>query len=58
MPRRLTKVEAFLKGKKPDEKLAEEAAEMAVEGAEGIGHNDFKIDEIKTHIKRFVMNIR
>ena len=57
MPRRLTKVEEFLKGKKPDEKLAEEAAEMAVEGAEGIGHNDFKIDEIRTHIKRFVMSI-
>ncbi|HBP24441.1 MAG TPA: hypothetical protein DD632_03160 [Oribacterium sp.] len=58
MPRRLPKVEEFLKGKKPDEKVAEEAAELAVEGAAGIGHNEFKIDEIKTHIKRFVMNIK
>lgn len=54
VPVRLTKVEAYLKGRKPDAETAETAAEMAVEGAEGIGENAYKIDEIKAYVRRMV----
>lgn len=54
VPVRLTKVEAYLKGRKPDAETAETAAEMAVEGAQGIGENAYKIDEIKAYVRRMV----
>ena len=47
-------MEELLKGKAPSEELASEAAELAVKGAEGIGHNEYKIDEIKVFVKRLV----
>ena len=54
VPGRLSKVEAYLKGRKPDAETAETAAEMAVEGAQGIGENAYKIDEIKAYVRRMV----
>lgn len=54
VPVRLAAVEELLKGKAPSEELASEAAELAVKGAEGIGHNEYKIDEIKVFVKRLV----
>ncbi|MGN1388317.1 MAG: FAD-dependent oxidoreductase, partial [Bulleidia sp.] len=54
VPVRLAKVEAYLKGRKPDAETAETAAEMAVEGAQGIGENAYKIDEIKAYVRRMV----
>ena len=54
VPVRLSKVEAYLKGRKPDAETAETAAEMAVEGAQGIGENAYKIDEIKAYVRRMV----
>jgi NADPH-dependent glutamate synthase beta subunit-like oxidoreductase/CO/xanthine dehydrogenase FAD-binding subunit len=54
VPLRLEKVEAYLKGKTPSAEVAEKAAEMAVEGAQGIGENDYKIDEVKTYVRRMV----
>lgn len=54
VPIRLTAVEELLKGKEPSEALAEEAGNLATCGAEGIGHNEYKIDEIRTFVKRMV----
>ena len=54
VPVRLVKVEAYLKGRKPDAETAETAAEMAVEEAQGIGENAYKIDEIKAYVRRMV----
>ena len=54
VPLKLTAVEALLKGKAPSEALAKEAAELAVEGAEGIGHNDYKVQEVRAFVERMV----
>ena len=54
VPVRLNKVEDFLRGKKPTSELAVQAGEMAIEGAESMGHNDYKIDEIRTFVRRLV----
>ncbi len=42
-PWRLTAVEKFITGKQPTKETFTEAASMAMEGAAGFGHNDFKI---------------
>ena len=41
-PYRLAKVEAFLKGKSRDKSTADQAAEMAVEGAVALRHNAYR----------------
>ena len=51
------KMDSFLTGKKPDEKLAEEAAEMAVEGTQAMSHNAYKIQEVRALVKRMVMSL-
>ena len=50
-------MDGFLTGKKPDEKLAEEAAEMAVEGTQAMSHNAYKIQEVRALVKRMVMSL-
>lgn len=52
VPVRLFKVEEFLRGKVPTAEIAAEAGEMATEGTESMGHNDYKIDEIRTFVRR------
>lgn len=42
-PWRLTEAEAFLKGKKTSEAVFRQAAELAMKGAKGYGHNNFKL---------------
>lgn len=54
IPLRMTAVEELLIGKAPSEALAEEAGNLAIEGAESMGHNDYKINEVKTYVKRLV----
>jgi xanthine dehydrogenase YagS FAD-binding subunit len=42
-PWRLTEAETFLKGKNASEEVFREAAQIAVKGAKGYGHNNFKL---------------
>jgi xanthine dehydrogenase YagS FAD-binding subunit len=42
-PWRLTESETFLKGKNASEEVFREAAQIAVKGAKGYGHNNFKL---------------
>jgi CO/xanthine dehydrogenase FAD-binding subunit len=58
VPLKLKCVEDFLKGKTPSEKVAEEASELAVKGAAGIGHNDYKVQEIRTFVRRMVLSMK
>jgi CO/xanthine dehydrogenase FAD-binding subunit len=51
-------VEELLKGQKPSEKLAKAAAELAVKDAAGIGHNEYKVDEVKTFVSRLVASMK
>ncbi len=57
VPLKLRKVEDYLRGKTPTAKIAQTAGEMAIEGAEGIGHNEYKLDEISTYVRRFVESL-
>ncbi|MGN0159547.1 MAG: FAD-dependent oxidoreductase [Brotaphodocola sp.] len=57
VPLRIPAVEEFLKGKVPSEELAKEAGELATAGAESIGHNEYKIDEIKAFVSRLVASM-
>jgi xanthine dehydrogenase YagS FAD-binding subunit len=42
-PWRLTEAETFLKGKSASEAVFRQAAELAIQGAKGYGHNNFKL---------------
>jgi xanthine dehydrogenase YagS FAD-binding subunit len=42
-PWRLTEAESFLKGKRASEVVFRQAAELAMHGAKGFGHNNFKL---------------
>ena len=53
-PYRLTAVEAFIKGKARDKATADQAAEMAVEGAVPLRHNAYKIPLMKALVKRAI----
>jgi xanthine dehydrogenase YagS FAD-binding subunit len=53
-PYRLHSVEAFLKGKPRDKATADQAAEMAVEGAVPLHHNAYKIPLMKALVKRAI----
>jgi CO/xanthine dehydrogenase FAD-binding subunit/thioredoxin reductase len=57
IPLKLSAVERLLKGRTPSEALAKEAAALSVEGAAGIGHNDYKIQEVKTFVERMVLSM-
>ncbi len=57
VPLRLTTVEEFLKGETPSKKLAEKAAELATQGAQSMGNNEYKIDEIRAFIRKLVENM-
>ena len=50
-------VEAFLKGKKPSEEVAEAAAELAVKDAVAMSKNSYKIQEVKALIKKLVLSM-
>jgi xanthine dehydrogenase YagS FAD-binding subunit len=53
-PYRLHAVETFLKGKSRDKATADQAAEMAVEGAVPLRHNAYKIPLMKALVKRAI----
>jgi xanthine dehydrogenase YagS FAD-binding subunit len=53
-PYRLAKVEAFLKGKSRDKATADQAADIAVEGAVALRHNAYKIPLVKNLVKRAI----
>jgi len=53
-PFRLNAVEAFIKGKARDKATADQAADMAVEGAVPLQHNAYKIPLMKALVKRAI----
>jgi len=53
-PYRLNAVEAFLRGKPRDKATADQAAEMAVQGAVPLQHNAYKIPLMKALVKRAI----
>ena len=57
VPMERKKVEAFLAGRKPDEALAEAAAELAVEGTAALAHNSYKIQEVRALIKKMILDM-
>ena len=54
IPRRLQSVEAMVRGQSRSEQLAEQAGAMAVEGAEPLNYNHFKIPLMQNLVKRAV----
>ena len=50
-------IEAFLAGRKPDEALAEAAAELAVEGTAAMANNSYKIQEVRALIKKMILDM-
>ena len=57
VPMERKKVEAFLAGRKPDEALAEAAAELAVEGTAAMAKNSYKIQEVRALIKKMILDM-
>ena len=57
VPMERKKVEAFLAGRKPDEALAEAAAELAVEGTAAMANNSYKIQEVRALIKNMILDM-
>lgn len=57
VPMERKKVEAFLAGRKPDEELAEAAAELAVEGTAAMANNSYKIQEVRALVKKMVLDM-
>src|SRR5262245_45467134 len=53
-PYRLNAVEAFIKGKAREKATADQAAEMAVQGAVPLQHNAYKIPLMKALVKRAI----
>jgi CO/xanthine dehydrogenase FAD-binding subunit len=53
---RVVAAEKFLKGKTPSKEVAEQAAALAVEKAIPLAGNRYKVEIVKTLIKRFVMS--
>ncbi|WP_370947321.1 xanthine dehydrogenase family protein subunit M [Amycolatopsis sp. cg5] len=58
MPWRLPNVEAGLKGKPPTLEVFEAAAQSAVDGAEPLAHNGFKLTLLKSTIVRALAGLR
>lgn len=57
VPIKASEVEAYLKGKTPDEKTANEAAELAVKDAMPLEHNAYKVAEVKALLSRFIQSL-
>lgn len=57
VPMERKNVEAFLAGRKPDEALAEAAAELAVEGTAAMANNSYKIQEVRALIKKMILDM-
>ena len=57
VPMERKKVEAFLAGRKPDEALAEAAAELAVEWTAAMANNSYKIQEVRALIKKMILDM-
>lgn len=57
VPMERKKVEAFLAGRKPDEALAEAAAELAVEGTAAMANNSYKMQEVRALIKKMILDM-
>ena len=55
-PRRLSAVEALVRGRSPDEETAKLAGAAAVEGARPLNFNHFKIPLMENLVKRAVQN--
>jgi xanthine dehydrogenase YagS FAD-binding subunit len=53
-PFRLEAVEAFVRGKGRDEQTAEQAGELAVQGALPLRHNGYKVPLMKNLVKRAI----
>jgi xanthine dehydrogenase YagS FAD-binding subunit len=53
-PRRLTAVESFIIGKPRNEETADAAGKMAVEGAQTLRHNGYKVPLMRNLVKRAI----
>jgi xanthine dehydrogenase YagS FAD-binding subunit len=53
-PHRLTAVEAFIRGKSRDKATADQAAEIAVQGAVPLRHNAYKIPLVQALVRRAI----
>ena len=58
VPVELKNVEAFLAGKELSDEVIAAASEMALEGALPIRNNEFKLQEVRVMIKRFLESVR
>lgn len=58
IPLRRTDVEKLIKGKKPSDSLADEAVALAVHDADAMKDNGYKVQEVRTLIKRFVQGMK
>ncbi len=58
VPLRRTAVENLLIGNKPSDALAEEAAALAVKDADVMKDNAYKVQEVRTLVKRFVQRMK
>jgi xanthine dehydrogenase YagS FAD-binding subunit len=56
-PLRLTNVEAAIQGKSRDEATADMAGKMAVEGAEPLKHNAYKVPLMRNLVKRAIRGV-
>jgi xanthine dehydrogenase YagS FAD-binding subunit len=54
MPKRLKDVEAFINGKPRNEETAKAAGDMAVQGAQTLRHNGYKVPLMRNLVKRAV----
>ena len=52
VPLAATGAQDFLRGKRPSQKLFAEAADSALEGARPLAHTGFKLDLVRTLIRR------
>lgn len=57
VPVRARNTEKLIIGKKPTPALAKEASEIAASGASGIGHNSYKVQEIKSFVERLILSM-
>ncbi len=57
MPVELTKVEEYLAGKELTDEVIAKGAELSVEGALPIRNNEYKIQEVRVMVKRFLEGI-
>ena len=58
VPVELTKVEEYLAGKELTDEVIAKAAELSVEGTLPIRNNEYKIQEVRVMVKRFLEGIR